>query len=156
MQLGCLLWFERPLLADIGKLGVDLAAHLAERVLGDADAAGVGDALQPRGDVDAVAEDDRPDCRRSRGRRNIDGPTGAEARRCTRDQCCTRRSSAFRLAAGRRNTRAGAAPPREHLAAGAGRGTNRRSAARAKGYKGGDYLFGLARNERLSAEIMAE
>src|SRR4029077_5693427 len=34
-------------------------------------------------------------------------------------------------------TRAGAAPPRAHLAAGAGRGANRRSAASAKGYKGG-------------------
>jgi hypothetical protein len=36
----------------------------------------------------------------------------------TRDQCRTRGSSAFRLAASRRSTRAGAAPPRENLAAG--------------------------------------
>ena len=36
---------------------MDLAADLALRVVGDADAAGLGDLLKPRGDIDAVAED---------------------------------------------------------------------------------------------------
>src|SRR6516162_707553 len=45
------------LFADIGKLGLDLGAHLAERVVRYADAAGLGDAFEPRGDVDAVAVD---------------------------------------------------------------------------------------------------
>jgi hypothetical protein len=34
-----------------------LTAHLAERVFRDADAAGLGNAFQPRGDVDAIAVD---------------------------------------------------------------------------------------------------
>ena len=45
------------LVAGIGKGGVDLAAHLPECVIGDADAASFGNAFQPRGNVDAVAED---------------------------------------------------------------------------------------------------
>ena len=47
----------QALLADIGKLGLDLAAHLPECIIGDANAAGSGDPLQPCGDVDTVAED---------------------------------------------------------------------------------------------------
>src|SRR6516165_11768074 len=43
------------LLADIHELGVDFAAHLAEGVFRNADAPGLGDALQPRCDIDAVA-----------------------------------------------------------------------------------------------------
>src|SRR5581483_4921873 len=39
----------------IGNLG--LAPDLAMRVVGDADATGIGDAFEPRGDVDAVAKD---------------------------------------------------------------------------------------------------
>jgi hypothetical protein len=39
------------------KLGLDLAAHLPEGVFGDADPIGLGDAFEPGGDVDAVAED---------------------------------------------------------------------------------------------------
>src|ERR1700730_7428356 len=45
------------LLADVGELGFDFAAHLAERVFRDADAAGLGDAFEPCRDVDAVTED---------------------------------------------------------------------------------------------------
>ena len=45
------------LLADIGELGVDLAAHLAERVLGDADATELGDAFEASSDVDAIPVD---------------------------------------------------------------------------------------------------
>src|SRR5439155_10341107 len=45
------------LLADVGELGFDLAAHLAKSIFGDADAAGLGDAFEPCRDVDAVAED---------------------------------------------------------------------------------------------------
>jgi hypothetical protein len=45
------------LVAGIGKGGVDLAAHLPECVIGDADAASFGNGFQPRGNVDAVAED---------------------------------------------------------------------------------------------------
>src|SRR6516225_1958586 len=47
----------QALLADIGKLGLDLAAHLPECIIGDANAAGFGDPLQPCGDVDTVADD---------------------------------------------------------------------------------------------------
>src|SRR5712671_3270429 len=43
--------------ADIGKLGVDFAAHLPKRVLREADAAGLGNAFEPRCDVDPVAQD---------------------------------------------------------------------------------------------------
>src|SRR6266478_3319530 len=45
------------LLANVGELGLDFAAHLTKSVFGDADAAGFGDAFEPRRDVDAVAED---------------------------------------------------------------------------------------------------
>jgi hypothetical protein len=45
------------LLADIGKLGVDLAAYLPERILRQADAARCGDAFEPGRDVHAVAQD---------------------------------------------------------------------------------------------------
>jgi hypothetical protein len=38
-------------------LGIDLAAHLAERVLRDANPTGFGNAFEPGGDVDAVAVD---------------------------------------------------------------------------------------------------
>ncbi len=48
---------DAALLAEIGKLGRDFAAHLAKSVFRDADAAGFGDALEPCGDIDAVAED---------------------------------------------------------------------------------------------------
>jgi hypothetical protein len=44
-------------LAAIGKLRHDLAAHLAERVLRKADATRFGDAFEPGRDVDAVAQD---------------------------------------------------------------------------------------------------
>ena len=44
------------LLAQIVPGDLDLAAHLAMRIVGDADAAGLGDRLQPGGDIDAVAE----------------------------------------------------------------------------------------------------
>jgi hypothetical protein len=37
----------QALLADVFEFGVDLAAHLAERVFRDADAAGLGNALEP-------------------------------------------------------------------------------------------------------------
>jgi hypothetical protein len=47
----------QALLADVGKLGLDLAAHLAKGVLRDADAAGFSDTFEPRGNVDAVTED---------------------------------------------------------------------------------------------------
>src|SRR5207245_3395880 len=43
------------LLADIGKFGLDFAAHLAERVLREPEATGLGDAFDPRRDIDAVA-----------------------------------------------------------------------------------------------------
>ena len=36
---------------------IDLAANLPIGIVGDADTARLGDALEPRGDVDAVAED---------------------------------------------------------------------------------------------------
>ena len=49
--------FLRLLVAGIRKGGVDLAAHLPECVIGDADAASFGNAFQPRGNIDAVAED---------------------------------------------------------------------------------------------------
>jgi len=45
------------LLAEIGKLGLDLAAHLPKSVIGNADAAGLGNAFEPCRDVDAVTED---------------------------------------------------------------------------------------------------
>ena len=45
------------LLAEVVKLGIDFAAHLAEGVLRDADAAGLGDAFEPSRDVDAIAVD---------------------------------------------------------------------------------------------------
>ena len=41
--------------AEIGDRQIEPATHLAEGVLGEADRAGLGDALEPRGDVDAVA-----------------------------------------------------------------------------------------------------
>jgi len=47
----------QTLLADICELRIDLAAHLAERVFRDTDAAGLGDALEPRRDIDAVTVD---------------------------------------------------------------------------------------------------
>ena len=43
-------------LADIGKLGPDLAAHLAEGIFRDPDPVGFGDAFETGGNVDAVAE----------------------------------------------------------------------------------------------------
>jgi hypothetical protein len=46
----------QALLADVGKLSLDLAAHLAKGVIGNADAAGFGDPLQPRRNVDPVTE----------------------------------------------------------------------------------------------------
>ena len=49
--------FFEALLANVGELGLDFAAHLTKSVFGDADAAGFGDAFEPRRDVDAVAED---------------------------------------------------------------------------------------------------
>ena len=45
------------LLADIGELSRDLAAHLAKGVFGDADAARFSQAFEARGDVDTVAID---------------------------------------------------------------------------------------------------
>jgi hypothetical protein len=45
------------LLADIGKLGLDLAPHLAKSVFGDADAARLGQAFEPCRDVDAIAKE---------------------------------------------------------------------------------------------------
>ncbi len=45
------------MLADIGKLGLDLAPHLAKSVVGDANAARRGQPLEPCGDVDAIAEE---------------------------------------------------------------------------------------------------
>ena len=48
--------FFEALLTHIGKLGLDLAAHLPEGVFGDADPTGLGDAFEPGGDVDTVAE----------------------------------------------------------------------------------------------------
>src|SRR5438132_4489640 len=53
---GRAMFFE-ALLANVGELGLDFAAHLTKSVFGDADAAGFGDAFEPRRDVDAVAED---------------------------------------------------------------------------------------------------
>ena len=44
-------------LADVVELSVDLAAHLAKGVFRDTNAAGLGDALEPCGDIDAVADD---------------------------------------------------------------------------------------------------
>jgi len=41
----------------IGELGLDLAAHLAKGVLGDADTAGFGNAFEPGGDIHTVAKD---------------------------------------------------------------------------------------------------
>ena len=41
--------------AEIGDRHVELAAHLAIGVLGEADGAWLANALQPRGDVDAIA-----------------------------------------------------------------------------------------------------
>ena len=45
------------LLAEVVKLGIDFAAHLAEGVLRDADAAGFGDPFESCRDVDAIAVD---------------------------------------------------------------------------------------------------
>ena len=45
------------LLARVLEVCVELAAHLPVGVVGDADAAGLGDAFEPRGNIDAVAED---------------------------------------------------------------------------------------------------
>ena len=45
---------DRPR-TEILEPAIELAPHLLEDRLGDADAAGLGDALQPRGDVDAFA-----------------------------------------------------------------------------------------------------
>jgi hypothetical protein len=45
------------MVAGILEGGVDLAADLPEGVVGNANAAGFGDALQPRGNVDSIAED---------------------------------------------------------------------------------------------------
>src|SRR5262249_5157587 len=45
------------LLARILKIYVDLAAHLTVSVVGNADTAGLGNAFQPRGNINAVAED---------------------------------------------------------------------------------------------------
>ena len=44
------------LLADVIEGDIDLAADLPVRIVGDADAAGLGDALEARGDIDAIAE----------------------------------------------------------------------------------------------------
>ena len=44
------------LIAHVLERRVELAAHLPVGVVGDADAAGLGDAFEARGDVDAVAE----------------------------------------------------------------------------------------------------
>jgi len=49
--------FFEALLTHIGKLGLDLAAHLPEGVFGNANPIGLGHPLQPGRDVDAVAED---------------------------------------------------------------------------------------------------
>src|SRR6516165_1908921 len=45
------------LLAEIRERGLYLALHLAEGVFRDADAARLSEPFEPRGDVDAVAED---------------------------------------------------------------------------------------------------
>src|SRR5271165_4632018 len=45
----------QPLLAEIDKLGGDRAAHLPPRIGGDADAAGRGETLEARREIDAVA-----------------------------------------------------------------------------------------------------
>jgi hypothetical protein len=45
------------LLADIDEFNIDFAPHLTYGVLRDANAAGLGDAFEPRSDVDAVAVD---------------------------------------------------------------------------------------------------
>ena len=47
----------QALLAEIGELSLDLAAHLPKGVVRDADAAGLGDTFKPGCDVDAVAKD---------------------------------------------------------------------------------------------------
>ena len=47
----------QALLAGIDKVGRHLALHLSPDVLGNRDAAGLGDALDPRRDVDAIAKD---------------------------------------------------------------------------------------------------
>src|SRR6516165_7462721 len=49
--------FFEALLTHIGKLGLDLAAHLPEGVFGNTNPIGLGHPLQPGRDVDAVAED---------------------------------------------------------------------------------------------------
>ena len=46
LQLGC---------AEVSDLEIEPSLHLPVGLLGQADRAGVGDALQPRGDIDAVA-----------------------------------------------------------------------------------------------------
>src|SRR5271165_4471229 len=59
----CALDTHRPgdilqsLLAAIAKFGLDLAPHLAERVLRDADPAGFGDTFKAGGEIYAVADD---------------------------------------------------------------------------------------------------
>ena len=45
------------LLAGVLEVHVDLAAHLPVGIVRHADAAGLGDAFKPRGDIHAVAED---------------------------------------------------------------------------------------------------
>ena len=49
--------FFEALLAGVDEVGCDLALHLSPGVLGNRDTAGLGDAFDPRGDIDAVAED---------------------------------------------------------------------------------------------------
>ena len=49
--------FFQVLVADVGELRRDFAAHLAKGVFGEADASGFGDGFEPCRDVDAVAED---------------------------------------------------------------------------------------------------
>ena len=49
--------FFEALLTHIGKLGLDLAAHLPEGVFGDADPIGLGYAFEASGDIDPIAED---------------------------------------------------------------------------------------------------
>src|SRR6516165_3989461 len=44
-----------PLLAEIDEFGRNRAAHMAPGIGGDANAAGRGEALEARGDIDAVA-----------------------------------------------------------------------------------------------------
>src|SRR5262249_58140423 len=45
------------LLAGILEIYIDLAPHLAVGIVGDANAARLGNAFQPRSNIDAVAED---------------------------------------------------------------------------------------------------